>query len=73
MFGYKPEECCFWGDEFIGVTDHLFGSDAGMITDITCESDFFDVSDIQGTRPAQVQKLGGGISTFSDFLKAQNV
>ncbi len=71
-FGFRSEDCCFWGDEFIGVTDHIFGSDAGMITELTGNCDFFDVSDIQGVRPGQVQKLGGGIQTFLRFLREQN-
>ena len=68
-FGFDAEECCFWGDEFIGVTDSIFGSDAGMLTKKTCKGDFFDVSNLEGTRPQQVRQLGGGIQTFLGFLK----
>ena len=68
-FGFDAEECCFWGDEFIGVTDSIFGSDAGMLTVKTCKGDFFDVSDLKGVRPQQVKQLGGGIHTFLRFLK----
>lgn len=70
-FGFAAEDCCFWGDEFVGVTDAIFGSDAGMLTEITCHGDFFDVSTLEGSRPAQVQILGGGIHTFLHFLNAQ--
>ena len=39
-FGFAAKDCCFWGDEFIGVTDSIFGSDAGMLTEQTCKGDF---------------------------------
>ena len=67
-FGFDAEDCCFWGDEFIGVTDSIFGSDAGMLTDKTQNGDFFDVSNLVGARPQQVTQLGGGINTFLEFL-----
>ena len=70
-FGFNAEDCCFWGDEFIGVTDSVFGSDAGMLTIKTCKGDFFDVSNLSGTRPKHVRVLKGGIRTFLDFLRAQ--
>ena len=70
-FGFAAEDCCFWGDEFIGVTDSIFGSDAGMLTQTTQNGDFYDVSDLKGVRPEQVKKLGGGIQTFLDFLREQ--
>ena len=70
-FGFDAEDCCFWGDEFIGVTDSIFGSDAGMLTEKTCNGDFFDVSDLEGVRPKQVKQLGGGIQTFLNFLIEQ--
>ena len=70
-FGFDAEDCCFWGDEFIGVTDSIFGSDAGMLTEKTWKGDFFDVSNLEGVRPQQVKQLGGGIQTFLDFLREQ--
>ena len=70
-FGFDAEDCCFWGDEFIGVTDSIFGSDAGMLTEKTCKGDFFDVSNLEGVRPQQVKQLGGGIKTFLNFLVEQ--
>ena len=57
-FGFAAEDCCFWGDEFIGVTDSIFGSDAGMLTEKTKSGDFYDVSDLEGVRPEQVKHLG---------------
>lgn len=71
-FGFSCEDCCFWGDEFIGVTDSIFGSDAGMLTEKTKDGDFFDVSNLEGVRPEPVHQLGGGIHTFLHFLKEQN-
>lgn len=71
LFGFDAVDCCFWGDEFIGVTDSIFGSDAGMLTEMTCKGDFFDVSNLEGVRPQQVKQLGGGIQTFLDFLRKQ--
>ena len=70
-FGFDAEDCCFWGDEFIGVTASIFGSDAGMLTEKTQTGDFFDVSNLEGVRPQQVKQLGGGIQTFLDFLRDQ--
>ncbi len=37
LFGFdvQPEDCCFWSDEFVGVSDQVFGSGSGMITDRT--------------------------------------
>ena len=70
-FGFAAEDCCFWGDEFIGVTDSIFGSDAGMLTQTTQNGDFYDVSDLEGVRPGQVKQLGGGIQTFLNFLREQ--
>ena len=70
-FGFDAEDCCFWGDEFIGVTDSIFGSDAGMLTEKTQNGDFFDVSNLQGVRPKGVEQLGGGIQTFLAFLQRQ--
>lgn len=71
-FGYDQAECCYWGDEFVGVTDSIYGSDAGMLTEETRGGDFYDVSDLVGGRPAEVQRLGGGVQTFLQFLADQN-
>lgn len=66
-----PEECCFWGDEYVGMDEGLFGSDSFMITEQSLAGDFFDVSDSKGKRPGHVRKLGGGVDTFLKFLEDQ--
>lgn len=66
-----PEECCFWGDEYVGMDEGLFGSDSFMITEQSLAGDFFDVSDSKGKRPDHVRKLGGGVDTFLKFLEDQ--
>lgn len=68
----RPEDCCFWGDEFVGVSDETFGSDSGMITAMSQGGDFYDVSTICGNRPAVVRQLGGGVGRFIEFLAMQN-
>lgn len=65
------KECAFWGDEYIGMDEGLFGSDSFMITSATQSGDFFDVSEAPGVRPENVSVLGGGVRTFLDFLKKQ--
>lgn len=50
-FGILPEECSFWGDEYIGIDEGLYGSDSFMITDSSKSGDFFDVSNLKGKRP----------------------
>lgn len=67
----KPEECAFWGDEYVGIEDGIFGSDSFMYTPKTAGGDFFDVSNVPGERPQDVKVLGGGIETFLTFLKEQ--
>lgn len=69
--GYGVSDCCFWGDEFAGVADGIEGSDASMITEMSRQADFFDVSDAPGPRPRRVVKLGGGVSAFHQFLESQ--
>ena len=64
-------ECCFWGDEFLEMDNGIYGSDSFMITDKSKAFDFFDVSDVDGIRPEQVQRLGGGVETFLTFLREQ--
>lgn len=66
-----PENCVYWGDEYIGLDDGLFGSDSYMITSMTKAGEFYDVSEALGMRPAQVQVLGGGVKTFLEFLQSQ--
>lgn len=64
-----PEECCYWGDEFVGLEEEIFGSDSFMYTETTKRGDFFDVSDVPGRRPEGVVQLGGGTDRFLGFLK----
>ncbi|MDD2970737.1 MAG: HAD family hydrolase [Lachnospiraceae bacterium] len=68
-YGIQAKDCSFWGDEFVGIQDHIFGSDAFMLTEETKEGDFYDVSTLQGARPGKVQHIGGGVDTFLDFLR----
>ena len=67
----KPEECTYWGDEYVGIEDGLFGSDSFMKTEKTKNGDFYDVSSLEGSRPENVEVLGGGVSTFVNFLIEQ--
>ncbi len=67
--GIKPEECAFWGDEYVGLEPGIFGSDSFMITKKSRPGDFFDVSDVPGTRPERVKTVGGGVRNFLAFLR----
>ncbi len=69
--GIQPEECAFFGDEFVGIEEGIFGSDSFMITKLTKSGDFFDVSEVPGKRPKEVVKLGGSIEQFIGFLHDQ--
>lgn len=68
-----PQECTYWGDEFVALEEKIYGSDSFMYTDKTKEGDFFDVSDLPGMRPEGIVQLGGGIRTFLEFLKKLEV
>lgn len=61
-------DCAFWGDEFVGIEEGIFGSDSFMITELTREGDFFDVSEVPGERPENVVHCGGGVGRFLEFL-----
>ncbi len=65
-------ECAFWGDEYVGIEEDIFGSDSFMYTEQTSDGDFFDVSEVRGKRPEGVRLVGGGVKSFLDFLAAQN-
>lgn len=69
--GLMPEECSFWGDEFVGIEEDIFGSDSFMRTVVTEKGDFFDVSEVTGKRPEGVKKVGGGVQKFLKFLHEQ--
>ena len=70
-FGILPEECSFWGDEYIGIDEGLYGSDSFMITDSSKSGDFFDVSNLKGNRPEEVIIFSGGVERFLEFLSSQ--
>ena len=70
--GLQAEDCSFWGDEYMGLSEGLFGSDSFMLTARTRAGDFFDVSAAGGQRPQGVQVLGGGVERFIGFLEAQS-
>ena len=65
------KDCAFFGDEYVGVQEDIFGSDAFMITKQTQSGDFFDVSETPGSRPNEVQRMGGGIEAFLSFIRSQ--
>lgn len=69
--GVSAENCAFWGDEFVGAEEGIYGSDSFMITEKTKGGDFFDVSDVGGERPEGVRKSGGGVERFLHFLREQ--
>ena len=70
-YGICPEECSFWGDEYVGIEEGIYGSDSFMKTEKTEGGDFFDVSEVPGKRPEGVTKLGGGVERFLEFLREQ--
>lgn len=69
--GISAGDCAFWGDEYVGMDEGIYGSDSFMITEKSQKGDFFDVSAAGGTRPKQVKVLGGGVETFLSFLTDQ--
>lgn len=69
--GILPQDCAFWGDEYVGMDDGLYGSDSFMMTERSKTGDFYDVSVAAGKRPEGVKVLGGGVKTFLDFLEDQ--
>lgn len=71
-YGIRPEECAYWGDEYVGIEPGIYGSDSFMRTDMTCQGDFFDVSEVSGERPEGVEHVGGKVERFLTFLRDQN-
>lgn len=67
--GILPEDCAFWGDEYVGIAPGIFGSDSFMITEQSRAGDFFDVSELPGERPDGVRTVGGGVERFLEFLR----
>lgn len=68
--GITAKDCCFWGDEFRYIGTGLPGSDAQMITELTKDGDFFDVSGAVDTLPPEVTGLGGNVERFLTFLRS---
>ncbi|MEG7531612.1 MAG: HAD family hydrolase, partial [Hungatella sp.] len=68
-YGIRAEECSFWGDEYVGIESGIYGSDSFMKTDLSKAGRFFDVSDVSGERPEGVIVVGGGVSSFLNYLK----
>ena len=71
-FGILPEECSYWGDEYVGIEEGIFGSDSFMITEKSKRGHFFDVSEVPGERPQEVSVTGGGVERFLEYLKEIN-
>ena len=71
QYQIRPEDCSFWGDEYVGIEEGIFGSDSFMRTEKTKAGDFFDVSEVPGKRPDGVKQFGGGVNQFLNFLKEQ--
>lgn len=69
--GIRAGDCAFWGDEYVGIEENIFGSDSFMRTGRTSAGDFFDVSEVSGQRPEGVKTVGGGVERFLEFLKGQ--
>ena len=72
-YGIADKECAFWGDEYIGFGEGIYGSDSFMMTEKTKGGDFYDVSDTAGERPEGVKRVGGGVESFIKFLKEQSI
>ena len=68
-FGIQPEECSYWGDEYVGIEEGIFGSDSFMITEKSRTGRFFDVSEVPGKRPQEVTVTGGGVERFLEYLR----
>ncbi len=66
-----PEDCAYWGDEYVGIEEGIFGSDSFMRTEKSRQGDFFDVSEVAGERPEGVKQVGGGVERFLQFLHEQ--
>lgn len=35
-YAIQPEDCAFWGDEYVGIEQGIYGSDSFMLTEKTC-------------------------------------
>lgn len=72
-YGIKVKDCSYWGDEYLELDTGIYGSDSYMITNMTMDGDFYDVSESNGNRPERVRRMGGGVEAFLKFLKEQSV
>jgi hydroxymethylpyrimidine pyrophosphatase-like HAD family hydrolase len=70
-YNLMPEDCSFWGDEYVGIESDIYGSDSFMRTQKTASGDYYDVSEVSGTRPDGVIQMGGGVERFLSFLQSQ--
>lgn len=70
--GVQPYQCCFWGHDFYSLGDAVFGSDVAMITPLSYEGTFFDVSPAGNPVPSNVVPIGGGVASFQKFLESQS-
>lgn len=52
----KPEECTYWGDEYVGIEKDIFGSDSFMKTEKSQNGDFYDVSEVTGERRVEYKR-----------------
>lgn len=68
-YGIQPKDCSFWGDEYVGIEEGIYGSDSFMITERSREAKFYDVSQVAGSRPKEVTVLGGGVERFLEYLR----
>lgn len=69
--GIEPSQCCYWGDEYVGIEPGIYGSDSFMKTELSSPGDFFDVSELDGDRPEGVTRKCGGVEQFLRFLSEQ--
>ncbi len=69
--GISVERCCYWGDEFSSFGDGIPGSDSFMITALSGQGDFFDVSPEGTGLPPRVEHRPGGVGRFHEFLREQ--
>lgn len=69
--GIRPDEVCFFGDEFSALAEGVTGSDGFMIIPELMDADYFDVSPAPRLLPPNVHSLKGGPETFLSFLRGQ--
>lgn len=65
----RPEDCSFWGDEYVGIEEGIYGSDSFMRTEKTKNGEFFDVSEVPGKRLDGVKQLGRRSEPIPELFK----